>query len=79
MKQADRTLKGLWVLPVSIFLLACLAGSLAKWVFVLPRGHLLWDISLILLTASIFWAAGVVVGWAVFGRTEEETHGKQDD
>jgi len=67
---AIRKLRGaigkLWLMPLFALLLSFLCGGLAKWVFVLPKGHLLWDASLILLAACIFGTGGFVIGWAVF-------------
>lgn len=59
-------MKRLWIIPLSVFLLGLVAGSLAKWVFVLPRGAFLWDTSLILLSASIFGTEGFIIAWAIF-------------
>jgi len=69
-------LGNLWLLPVTVLLLSFITGGLAKWVFMLPRGHLLWDISLILLSASIFGTAGFVIGWAIFASDKDNEEGE---
>jgi len=58
--------KYLWCLPVAAFLASVAGGALSKWVFELQRGAFLWDMSLILLSASVFGTAGYIIGWAIW-------------
>jgi len=53
------------LIPLSALILSFLCVVLAKWVFVLPRGHLLWDVSLILVAVCVFGS------WAVFSKNED--------
>lgn len=66
--------KRIWLIPAVFFLISIIMGILAKFVWGLPRGALLWDASLITLSASIFGTLGYIIGLIAKQPESEETY-----